>query len=190
VLQDKICRLRISVIAEPTPDIQDLVRHLQRARASPRQVWPYPEGIGDHSDLVFCEYVQGLAKRVSWMPGEAKAALILLLPQNGQFDLKDVADALPDAVLYRPYMPYAIDVAVSIAIDHFGLVNRQRQRIQRLDESIKALRDIEKAKQIIRSKRNVDDGEAYRILREMAMNRRATIATIAERIIDAIELGT
>jgi AmiR/NasT family two-component response regulator len=189
VLRDQICRLRISVIAGPSPDIGDLVRHLQRARATPRQVWPCPEKFGDDSELIFCEHMQGLARRLSWMPGEAKAALILLLPQNGQFDLKEVADALPDAVLYRPYMPYAIDVAVSIAIDHFGLANRQRQRIQRLDESIKALRDIEKAKQIIRSKRNVDDSEAYRILREMAMNRRTTIATIAERVIDAIELG-
>src|SRR5215469_9601433 len=99
VLRDKICRLRISVIAEPTSDIKDLVRHLQRARASPRQVWPCPETFGDHSDLIFCQYMQGLARRLSWMPGEAKAALILLLPQNGQFDLKEVADALPDAVL-------------------------------------------------------------------------------------------
>lgn len=189
MLREKIWRLRISVIAEPTPDTKDLMRHLQCARATPRQIWPCPETIGDQSDLIFCGYAPGLARRLAWMPGDAKAALILLLPQNGQFDLKEVADALPDAVLYRPYQPYAINVAVSIAIDHFGFANRQRQRIQLLDENIKALRDIEKAKHIIRSRRNVDDSEAYQILREMAMSRRTTIATIAERVIDSIELG-
>ena len=144
-MQNQLSRLRISVITEASPEGFELVRYLQRLRTTPKQIWPMPELIGDGADLVFCDYARDLSKRLAWAPGEAKAALIVLLPQGGQFNLREVAAALPDSVLYRPYFRHAIDVSIALALDHFGYARRQRQRIARLEENIRALRDVEKA---------------------------------------------
>lgn len=146
-----------------------------------------PESLGENMDMVVAQYMSGIGRRLSWVPGEAKAAFVMLLPQNGQFDLQEVRGALPDAVLYRPFLPHAIDVSLMLALDHFSYERRQRIRIARLDENIRALRDIEKAKHIIMAKQSVGESDAYRILRDLAMTNRATIAQVAEKMIDSTE---
>jgi AmiR/NasT family two-component response regulator len=181
-------RLNITLVCEPGAESMDLIRHLQRTRASVRHVWPVPETVGENTDLVLCEYVRGISRRLAWLPGESKAALILLLPQSGYYELKEVHAALPDAVLYRPYVSHMIDVALTLALDHFGYIRRQRLRIARLDENIKALRDIEKAKHVIMASRKVGENEAYRIMRDIAMERRTTIAAVAEKLVDSSNL--
>ena len=181
-------RLKMTLICEPNSEGNELLRHLQRTRANVRHIWPVPETIGENTDIVFCDYVRGISRRLAWAPGESKAALVLLLPQSGHYDLREVHAAFPDAVLYRPYIGHMIDLAMTLALDHFGYVRRQHLRIARLDENIKALRDIEKAKHVIMAKRKVDENEAYRIMRDIAMERRTTIASVAEKLVDSSNL--
>lgn len=164
---------------------QQLFRHLQRTRARVKHIWPVPEAIGENSDIVLCEYQRGIGRKLSWVPGEAKAALILLLPQTGQYDLQEIRAAIPDALLHRPYLPHAIDAALLIALDHFTFSKRQRIRIARLDESIKYLREIERAKHVIMTRQAVGEQEAYRLLRDMAMERRVTVAELAAKVVDS-----
>lgn len=184
-LFDQLSRLTITLACEMDGEGMKLLRHLQRTRASVRHVWPVPASLGENADIVIVEYGKSLPKLLSWDPGEARAALIVLLPQSGQFELAELRRALPDAVLHRPYQPPAIDVALILALDHFSYAKRQRLRITRLDENIKAMRDIERAKQIIMAQKSLGENEAYRLLRDMAMERRITIAQIAEKLVDS-----
>lgn len=185
---DPLARKSVTLYAATGPGEETLFRHLQRTRASVRHIWPLPERIGEDADLVLCEYDPGLAARLSWMPGEPRAALVVLLPQAGRIDLRGLRAACPDAVLQRPWLPQAIDVALALALDHFSYGDRMRQRIQRMDENIHAMRTIELAKHQIMAKNGVDDAEAFRILRNMAMQRRATVAAIAARLVDLIDI--
>lgn len=185
---DPLARKSVTLHAAMGPGEESLFRHLQRTRATVRHVWPPPERIGEDADLVLCEYDPGLANRLSWMPGEPRAALIVLLPQVGRVDLRGLRVVCPDAVLQRPWLPQAIDVALVLALDHFSYGERLRQRIQRMDENIHAMRTIELAKHQIMEKNGVGDAEAFRILRTMAMQRRATVAAIAARLVDSIDI--
>jgi len=167
-----------------------LMRHLQRTRATVRHVWPTPSPLGGNADVVIVEYAKELSRSVIWDPGEASAALIVLLPQGSQYDLVDLRKSLPDAVLYRPYHAPAIDVALMLALDHFSYGKRQRMRIARLDENIKAMRDIEEAKHLIMKRKSLSGNEAYRLLRDLAMEKRVTVAEIAEKLVDSSDLLT
>jgi AmiR/NasT family two-component response regulator len=188
--QQQLSRLNILLVCEPGAEEQSLLRHLQRTRATVRHVWPAPETIGENTDLMIAQYMRGIGQRLSWVPGEAKAAFIILLPQNGQYDLAEVRGALPDSVIYRPFLPHAIDVALMLALDHFSYGKRQRLRISRLDENMRALRDIEKAKHAIMSSQDIGESDAYRVLRDMAMEKRVTIAEVAGRMVDSAETRT
>ncbi len=181
---EQFSRLRMVVACEMDGDGQTLVRHLQRSRASVRHIWPLPERLGENADVVFCEYAEGLGRRLAWMPGEPAAALIVLLPQSGRSDLREIQAACPDAVLHRPYLAHAIDVALMLALDHFGFGRRQRQRIARMDENIRAARDIEIAKHAIMARDRVNEAEAFRVLRDIAMQKRVTVAAIAAKFVD------
>jgi AmiR/NasT family two-component response regulator len=183
-LAQQLCRLSIVLACELDGEGTRLFRHLQRTRANVRHIWPVPKSLGENSDVVIVEYVRGLSQRLAWDPGEASAALIVLLPQAAQMELGDLRLSLPDAVLHRPYQSQAIDVALMLALDHFSYGKRQRTRIARLDENIKALRDIERAKHVIMRQKLVGENDAYRILRDLAMERRVTVAEIAEKVVD------
>lgn len=184
---EHLSRLNIMVVGEIGSETQTLVRHLQRSRAAVQHVWPAPERIGENTDILLCEYGPGLGRQLAWMPGEPTAALIITLPQSGRFDLSEIQAACPDAVLHRPYLPHAIDVAIQVALDHFSFGKRMRTRIARMDENIRALRDIEKAKHAIMLRNNVGEAEAFRMLRDMAMQRRVTVASIAAKLVDSAE---
>lgn len=177
-------RLRVLVVCEADDHGQTLLRHLQRTRAAVRHQWPAPDRIGENADVLFCDYGPGLGRRLAWMPGEAEAALIVLLPQNGRFDLHELQVACPNAVLHRPYQPHAIDAALLIAHDQFTFFKRQKSRITRMEENVRAMREIEKAKQMIMLRDHVSEAEAFRTLRDIAMKKRATIASIASKLVD------
>ena len=72
-----------------------------------------------------------------------------------------------------------------IARNQFLYFKRLQMRIARLDETLRAARDIERAKHIIMQSRSVSESEAYECLRRSAMDRRVTIATMATAIIDS-----
>ena len=118
------------------------------------------------------------------------AALILTLPQSGPYNLDEIQGACQDAVLARPFTLPQVDVAVMLALDHFSYGRRQRSRIDRLEENLKSIRTIEKAKLAIMAREKVDDEGAFRILRSLAMTRRMTVAAVAGRIVDSEDLLT
>lgn len=182
---EQLSRLNILLVCQTDSEGQTLLRHLQRTRAAVMHMWPAPERIGENADVVLCEYGPGLRQRLAWMPGEPRAALIVLLPQTGRLDLRELQAACPDAVLHRPYLPDAIDVALMVGLDHFNFGKRQRMRIARLDENIHAMRDIEMAKHVIMERNKVGEAEAFRMLRDMAMQRRMTVASVASKFVDS-----
>jgi AmiR/NasT family two-component response regulator len=182
---EQFSRLTITLVSELDEQGNMLLRELQRTRARVRQRWPVPERIGEETDIVVCEYMPDLSRRCAWMPGEATAASIVLLPQSGQYDIRTLQAALPDAVMHRPYSPQAIQTALVIGWDHFSFARRQRSRIARLDENVRSLRDIERAKLVIMAEKNISEYKAFNVLRDMAMERRITIAALAASLVDS-----
>jgi AmiR/NasT family two-component response regulator len=182
---DRFSRLSILLVSDLDEQGMILLRALQRTRARVEQRWPVPERLGEDCDIVVCEFMPDLSRRYAWVPGEAKAAVVVLLPQSGRYDVDRLHAAVPDAVLYRPYADHAITTALSIGWDHFSFARRQRVRIARLDENVRALRDIERAKHFIMEERNVNEHEAFNLMRNLAMERRMTIAALAASLVDS-----
>lgn len=187
---DKLCGLKIAAFCEPGSGTDTLVRHLQRSRADIRNYWPPPERLNAQADLVIRDYAAGLAMTLPWPPGEAEAALIVVLPANGRYSLSELQGACPDAVLHQPATTHAIDTVVMLALDHFEYTRRLRARIGRLEENVRAIRTIEKAKQMLMAHHKVDEERAFRMLRGMAMQKRVSIASLAGRLVDSADLLT
>lgn len=182
---DQLSRLTITVHCEVDGEGQALVRHLQRTRARVKHMWPIPDRIGEETSIVLCAFERHLSGRLAWSPGEAKAALVLILPASGQCDLDEIRAAAPDALLYRPIQQHTVVTALQLALDHFTYGRRLHMRIARLEENIKSLREIERAKQVIMARQAVGEQEAYRLLRDMAMAKRVAVADLATKVIDS-----
>ena len=180
----RLSRLSIDLITIPDDQAEVLKRVLQRTRAEVRRHWPCPEVFDAESDIIVADFFPGIEKRMPWIPGEARAAVVLVLPGGGQPDVDAIHAALPDGILTRPIQERAVLPTISMAWDHFSYHRRQAERIGQLDESIRTLREIERAKTILMQERKLSEAHAFDALRKEAMQRRTKVATVARSIID------
>ena len=160
------------------------VRELQRLRAVVSFAWPQPNEFPGDVDLIVADITDRIVDRLPWMPGEAKAALIVVLPRADGYDRQQVAHCTPDAVLGRPFSAHLFRSVLQVAMQQFQYIRRLRTRIARLDENLKATREIERAKAILMDRRHLDEDEAYAFIRKQAMERRTTVAAVASAIVD------
>ncbi|HWV98039.1 MAG TPA: ANTAR domain-containing protein, partial [Xanthobacteraceae bacterium] len=83
--------LTVVVVAPLDDQIAFLVRDLQRLRTRARQTWPMPETIPGDADIVYCEYAPDLARRLPWIPGDARSALVVILPNGDPIQVEALA---------------------------------------------------------------------------------------------------
>lgn len=181
-------KLSVLVAAERDPQVDLLLRELRRAATHVVHLFPVADRLPAEHDVILAEFSPGLPDLLPWVPGEASAALIVLLPERVQYALGKLRDCCPDAVLHRPFQPAAIQTSLMLARSQFLFVRRLRSRIARLDENIKAIRDIERAKLIVMGARRIGEDEAYAYLRSQAMERRTTVAALASHLVDSHQL--
>lgn len=165
-----------------------LIRELQRLRSTVRHLWPVPDRLPEDTDVIFCDFVPGLVDRIPWIPGEPKAGLVVIIPSAPPPDLAALRDCAPDAVLHKPFTTYGILTSLVVSRSQFLYERRLRTRIEKLDENLRAMRSVERAKAILMSSRNLLEGEAYNFIRRQAMERRVSISAVAAAIVDSHEI--
>lgn len=181
-------KLSVLVAAERDSQIDLLLRELRRTASYVIHLFPVTDRLSAEHDVILADFSPTLSDLLPWVPGEATAALIILLPESGQYSLNKLRDCCPDGVLHRPFQPHAIQTSLVLARSQFQFIRRLRSRIARLDENIKAIRDIERAKMIIMDARRIGEDEAYAYLRSQAMERRTTVASFASHLVDSHQM--
>lgn len=181
-------QLRIAVVAEPDQEGEFLVRELQRTRAQVSHIWPPPAQLSLTADVVYCELLADLPRRQSSLPGDPQFALVLLVPYSRPVDLPALHDCAPHGVLHHPITPQAVIASLVVARAQFLYERRLRGRIDKLDETLRTMRTVERAKSILIQSRSISEEEAYHYLRRQAMERRVSIGAIATAIVDSQNL--
>ena len=180
--------LTVAVVAPLDDQTSFLVRELQRLRIRVRQTWPMPETIPSDADIVYCEYSPDIARRLPWIPGDARSALVVVLPNGDPIHPDALAHATPDAVLSRPFSGNAVIASLILARSQFRYEQRLRSKIERLDENLRSMRTVERAKTILMTTRHMPENEAYGFIRRQAMDRRVSASAVAAAIVDSFEL--
>ena len=171
------------LVVVPRDDEGDfLVRELQRTRARVQHLWPPPTVLPDGADLIVCDVTVAKTGCLPWVPGEPAAAFVAVAGEP--VDLAALRDCAPDAVLHRPFTTDAIAAALTLARSHFDYVRRLQTRIARLEEIVRSIRNVERAKSILMTTRQMREDEAYKLMRSQAMSLRVPIGTVASTIVD------
>lgn len=181
-------QLEIAAITRRDEDGETLVRELQRTRARVHHIWPMPEQLPLTADVVFCELSPDLAERQPWLPGEPRSALVVIVPSSQPVNLRALHDSAPDAVLHHPITPQAVTTSLVVGRANFLYQARLRGRIEKLDENLRTMRSVERAKSILMQNKGISEEEAYHFLRRQAMERRVSIGTLASAVVDSQEL--
>lgn len=180
--------MKVAVIVERDDDGERLIRELQRLRCNVHHEWPVPPQIPAQFEAIFCALTADLPQRLPWIPGEPAAALIVVDRGDAALDLTLLHNCAPHAVLTYPSTGRAVQASLAVARSHFLYERRLRGRIDKLDDSLRTTRSVERAKSLLIRVKNVSEEEAYNYLRRQAMERRVTIGAVANAIIDSYDL--
>jgi AmiR/NasT family two-component response regulator len=165
-----------------------LTRELQRTRARVRRIWPLPARLPDDADVIFCELVAELPGCLPWIPGQPAAALVVLWPAVAPPSLRLLRNCAPHAVLPVPFTANTVLANLALARTQFLYERRLRARIEKLDETLRAFRSVERAKCILMQTRQLNEDDAYHFMRRQAMKRRVSIGAVAAAIVDSHEV--
>ncbi|WP_244420912.1 ANTAR domain-containing response regulator [Hyphomicrobium sp. MC1] len=165
-----------------------LMRELKKLRMDVRLVNRHAGTLPTDAEIIFCDYSPNLERRLPWSIGEATAALVIMLPQTEPFSSAMLEAVTPDAVLARPFTANAVKASVIMGLSQFRYERRLRSKAAKLEENLRAMRAIERAKTIVMNMRSVSSEEAYQYIRSQAMARRVPVSNIAEAIVSSYGL--
>ena len=89
----------------------------------------------------------------------------------------------PSAWLMKPIRSTGIYASLAIATHQFTTLQAMRRKLVAADERLRSRRLLLSATLQIRKQAQVDDAEAFRMLRGLAMSRRETIEAVSARIL-------
>lgn len=165
-----------------------LLRCLRRLDCRIGHAWPAPERLPEPADLLFCAMDRQVLPLTSSLAGQPQAAVIGVVAGDGADLAKLLATVGPHAILQQPFEDGAVVASIIVARANFGYQRRLLARVAKLEETLRSMRKVERAKAILMEKRHLDESAAYELLRKQAMNKRLPISLVASAIIDSNEL--
>lgn len=179
---------RVLVIHPRDAEGEALIDQLKRIGCNVRGVWPPPAAIPDDIDTVF-QFVDGSEQTV--FPASSNAhspTLVAIVDYENPTILKQLLDSNAHGVVNKPIRSFGILSSLVLARSLHGYTRRIEGKVQKLEETLKARRDVDKAVKIMVGLKKVSEFEAYELIRQQATQKRVAMADIAVSIINAQEM--
>jgi len=178
-------QLRVVVAHPRDPDGDVLLRHLQRLGCRVDHLWPTPDRLDADADVVFCLIEAETRPFCASLVDKARAALVAVVDPANPRSMQLLADASPLAVLTKPVDSAALLTNLMVARNNSRYQRRLQSKISKLEETLKSVRKVERAKTILMEQRHIDESEAYAYLREQAMRKRVPIGVVASVVVES-----
>ena len=152
-----------------------------------RGVWPPPPTIPPEIDTVFqlVESSEGAIFPAS--SNEQPLTLVAIVEYENPTILKRLLDSNAHGVVTKPIRSFGILSSLVLARSLRGYTRRLESKVQKLEDTLKARRDVDKAVKILVGLKKIGEFEAYEMIRQQATQKRLTMAEIAVSIMSAQE---
>lgn len=181
--------LNVVVIHPDDSDGRQLTQQLQRIGCKVKAFWPPVQAIGDDVDVAFVAVRPDiLSLNMDWTRGEKAPTVIAVVNYENPTIVEVVLSLDAKAVLPSPVRSFGLLSTLVIARETHKINLALARRLEKLEAKLLGVRDVVDAKSILMKTHHVSETEAYDLLREQAMAKRATIEEIAISIVKAHEL--
>jgi AmiR/NasT family two-component response regulator len=184
----ELARLAIAVIHPRDQDGDLLVQHLQRAGCRVGQVWPPPQELPAETDVVFLLVDGRAVLDLPWLAGTPTAAIVAVIGRETPAVFGLLTSCSPQAVIVKPADRLEILTNLILAHNNFRYERRLLSKVSKLEDTLRSIRKVEKAKAILMRTRQIEEPDAYEYLRSQAMKKRVPITVVAAAVIDAHEV--
>ncbi|WP_413205799.1 ANTAR domain-containing response regulator [Rhodospirillum sp. A1_3_36] len=163
-----------------------LTDHLRRIGCDAQLVWPIPDHLPAHTDIVFLsmddEARQEITAFIKTLPNPAPTILAIVGYENPSM-LQVVLESGALAVVERPIKPFGLLTNLAIA-RQLWLERRQLSKdVRKYKRKVHGDQHLARAKAILMANLGTSEDEAYRELRQEAMAKRISIDEVARAVI-------
>jgi two-component system, response regulator PdtaR len=177
------------VVAHPRDRDGDvLMRYLQSLGCHVEHLWPPVERLEGDCDLFFGLIDAQTRQLLVSVAGSVTTAIVGVVDSTSAGALQLLRDIGPQAVLHKPFDPPAILANVVVARSNARYQKRLLGKIAKLEETLRSVRKVERAKAILMETHRLDESAAYAYLREQAMRKRVPIGVVAGAVVDSQEM--
>lgn len=185
----RLRRMRILVIHPEDPERAAFTAHLKRIGCQVDTVWPVPQKLAEHVDVVLFELGAHRDPNIaSWMSDADRIVRIAIITFETPEILSELERMNVHGVLSKPIRLFGVLAALTAAVGMSRHENILKTRIRSLDENLKSRRKVEQAVAILSETRGIDEKEAYKRLRDKSQNSQTSIGEIAQAIIATRDL--
>jgi AmiR/NasT family two-component response regulator len=178
-----------AVVAHPRDHDGDmLMRYLHSLGCHVEHLWPPADRIEVDCDLLFGLIGAQTRELLVAVAGSVATTIIGVVDSTSTGTLQLLRDIGPQAVLHKPFDPPAILANVVVARSNARYQKRLLGKIGKLEETLRSVRKVERAKAILMETHRLDESAAYAYLREQAMRKRVPIGVVAGAVVDSQEM--
>ncbi len=181
--------LRICVFHPRDQDGADLTRQLERIGCQVQAFWPPLPELPDDVDVVFMALSPDMVDAdFGWHQQDDGVPVIAVIAYENPTVIEAVLRLGAIATVASPVRSFGLLSVLVLARELHGSLRKQRKRIAQLEAKLLGVRQIAEAQDILCTQHGISKEEAYRVIREQAMQKRVTAEEIAKSIIQANEI--
>lgn len=186
-LYEDLRTIRVVIVYPPGDDRKILMEQFKRIGCQMSVIWPFPSATPSNADVILFQVSEELRGASTWSANEYNTTLIALSDYESPTTLRLLLDSNAHGVITKPFRSSGILSTLVLARSSQGFQARQTGKISKLEETIKARRQIEKAIRVLTDGQQLSEIQAYEHMRARATKLRVTVAEIALMILDAHE---
>jgi two-component system, response regulator PdtaR len=187
-LIDDLRGARVLVVHPRDTEGDALIDQLKRIGCNVRGMWPPPAEMPQDIDTVFHFVEASETPAFTASATEDGPTFVAIIDYENPTVLKRLLDSNAHGVVNKPIRPYGILSSLVLARSVHGYTRRLEGKVQKLEETLKARRDVDRAVKILVGLKQISETEAYELIRAQATQRRLSMAEIATTIIGAQEV--
>lgn len=181
-----LLRATRAVVLHPADhDRETLEGQLRRIGCEVHSAWPPPSELPLGADVVFLLVDPPGETNLPWMISESGPTIVAIIEYENPTVLHALIDSNAHGVVVKPLRPFGILSSLVLARSLHGYSRRIEKKVKKLEETMKARRDVEKAVKILADLRGVPEAQAYEIIRAQATRKRVSMSQVATALIGA-----
>jgi two-component system, response regulator PdtaR len=176
---------RVLVVHPRDAEGDALLDQLNRIGCNVRGIWPPPVELPRDVDTVFHLVETAETPAFIASASEGGPTFVAIVDYENPTVLRRLLDSNAHGVINKPIRPFGILSSLVLARSMRGYTCRLESKVQKLEETLKARRDVDKAVKILVTLKKIGEAEAYELIRSQATQKRLSMAQVATTIIGA-----
>jgi len=187
-LMEDLRGARVLVVHPRDAEGNALIDQLKRIGCNVRGLWPPPVEIPRDVDTVFHLVEAAETPDFTASATDDGPTFVAIIDYENPTVLKRLLDSNAHGVVNKPIRSFGILSSLVLARSAHGYARRLQGKVQKLEETLKARRDVDKAVKILVTLKKIGETEAYELIRQQATQKRLSMAQVAATIIGAQEV--